>query len=117
MELSQFEAVLQEAIDSLPDWVHKALDNIEVLVLDKPDKNLDPEEEGPLGLYVGVPLPERGAEYAGHLPDVIYIFRQPHLELDLPSSELRAEIARTLIHEIAHYFGIDDDHLDEIGWG
>ena len=47
----------------------------------------------------------------------IYIFRQPHLELGLPPDELRDEIARTLIHEVAHYFGIDDDHLDEIGWG
>jgi predicted Zn-dependent protease with MMP-like domain len=64
-----------------------------------------------------MPLTERGVEYAGELPDVIYIFRQPHLELGLPSDELREEIARTLIHEVAHYFGIDDDHLDEIGWG
>jgi predicted Zn-dependent protease with MMP-like domain len=70
-----------------------------------------------LGLYLGVPLPERGADYAGELPDVIYIFRRPHLDMGLPQDELRHEIARTLIHEIAHYFGIEDDHLDKIGWG
>jgi predicted Zn-dependent protease with MMP-like domain len=51
------------------------------------------------------------------LPDVIYIFRRPHLQLGLAANELREEVARTLIHEVAHYFGIDDDHLDEIGWG
>jgi predicted Zn-dependent protease with MMP-like domain len=117
MNLSQIEAVVQETIDSLPDWVHESLDNIDVLVVDEPDEDLDPEGQGLLGLYLGMPLPERGADYAGELPDVIYIFRRPHLELGLAQDELRHEIARTLIHEIAHYFGIDDDHLDEIGWG
>jgi len=81
------------------------------------DDDLDPGGEGLLGLYVGLPLPERGIDYAGELPDVIYIFRRPHLALNLPPGELRVEIVRTLIHEIAHYFGIDDDHLDDIGWG
>ena len=104
-------------MDELPDWVHKALDNIEVLVVDEADESLDPDGEDLLGLYVGVPLPERGADYAGELPDVIYIFRRPHLDMDLPPEEIRDEIAKTLIHEIAHYFGIDDEHLDEIGWG
>jgi len=117
MNRSQFEAVVREAINSLPDWVHDALDNVEVLVVDEPDEEHDPEGQGLLGLYIGVSLPERGADYAGELPDVIYIYRRPHLELGLPPNQLRDEIIRTLIHEIAHYFGIDDDHLDEIGWG
>ena len=101
----------------LPDWVQDALDNIEVLVLEEADEDLDPDGEGLLGLYLGLPLPERGIDYAGELPDVIYIFRRPHLELGLPTEELREEIVKTLIHEVAHYFGIDDDHLDDIGWG
>ena len=117
MNQDQFEAVVRDAMDALPDWVHKALDNIEVLVVDEADESQDPDGEGLLGLYVGVPLPERGSDYAGELPDLIYIFRRPHLDLGLPPEEIRDEIARTLIHEIAHYFGIDDDHLDEIGWG
>jgi predicted Zn-dependent protease with MMP-like domain len=117
MNRSQFEAVVREAINSLPDWVHDALDNVEVLVVDEPDEEHDPEGQGLLGLYIGLSLPERGVDYAGELPDVIYIFRRPHLELGLPAHQLRDEIVRTLIHEIAHYFGIDDDHLDEIGWG
>jgi len=117
MDHDEFEATVRDALARLPEWVHRALDNIEVLVADEADADQDPEGEGLLGLYVGLPLPERGIDYAGELPDVIYVFRLPHLELELPPDELRDEIARTLIHEIAHYFGIDDDHLDEIGWG
>lgn len=117
MNLNQFEAVVRETVDGLPEWVQNALDNLEILVMEEADEDLDPEGEGLLGLYLGLPLPERGVDYAGELPDVIYIFRQPHLELGLPPDELREEVARTLIHEVAHYFGIDDDHLDDIGWG
>lgn len=117
MNRTEFETVVQEVMDSLPDWVREALDNVDLLVLDEPDEHLDPDGEGLLGLYVGLPLPERGAAYAGELPDVIYVFRRPHLELRLPPAELRQEIAKTVIHEVAHYFGIDDDHLHEIGWG
>ncbi len=116
MNHEQFEAVVHEVMSSLPDWVHGALDNIEVLVMDEPDDTLDPDGEGLLGLYLGLPLTERGSDYAGELPDVIYVFRLPHLSLGLPDPALRQEIAKTLIHEIAHYFGIDDDHLDDIGW-
>lgn len=117
MNLSQFEAVVRETVGGLPDWVQNALDNLEILVMEEADEELDPQGEGLLGLYLGLPLPERGVDYAGELPDVIYIFRQPHLDLGLPPDQLREEVARTLIHEVAHYFGIDDDHLDEIGWG
>lgn len=117
MNNDKFDAVVRDAMDSLPDWVHDAFDNIEVLVVDEPDQELGPEARDLLGLYVGLPLPERGSDYAGELPDVIYIFRNAHLEMDLPRDELCQEIAKTLIHEIAHYFGIEDEHLDEIGWG
>jgi predicted Zn-dependent protease with MMP-like domain len=116
MNHEEFEAVVVDVMDSLPGWVRDALDNIAVLVVDEPDPEQDPDGAGLLGLYTGLPLPERGSDYAGELPDVVYIFRLPHLELELPEDELRQEIAKTLIHEIAHYFGIDDDHLDEIGW-
>ncbi len=116
MTPAEFEDFVHKAMQDLPGWVHDALDNLEVLVLEEPGPDLDPEGEGLLGLYLGVPLPERGTDYAGELPDVIYIFRRPHLELGLPRDELHDEIVKTLIHEVAHYFGIDDDHLDEIGW-
>jgi len=117
MNHRQFEAAVRRAMNGLPDWVHAALENIEVIVLDEADQVLDPERQGLLGLYVGLPLPERGVDYAGELPDVIYLFRKPHLKLNLSPHDLRREIAKTLIHEIAHYFGIDDDHLEELGWG
>ena len=112
-----FEDAVRDSLSRLPQWVRDALDNIEVLVEEEASADLDPDGEGLLGLYVGIPLPERGVDYAGELPDLIYLFRRPHLELGLDQERLRQEIAKTLIHEIAHYFGIDDDHLDEIGWG
>ena len=117
MNHSEFEIVIGETLERLPEWVRAALHNIDILVLEEADEQLDPEGQDMLGLYVGLPFPERGANHAGELPDVIYIFRRPHLKLGLAPHELRDEIAKTLIHEIAHYFGIDDDHLDSIGWG
>ncbi len=117
MTEQEFEDAVEQAYGRLPEWVRQALHNIDILVLDRPEPHMDPEGTGLLGLYLGTPLPERGTDYAGALPDIIYIFRLPHLELDLPEEELRLEITRTLWHEIAHYFGIDDAHLDEIGWG
>ena len=116
MNLTEFESFVFDVMESLPAWVHDGLDNIEVLITDEPTPEQDPDGEGLLGLYEGVSLPERGVDYAGELPDVVHIFRLPHLALGLPEDELRQEIAKTLIHEIAHHFGIDDDHLDDIGW-
>ena len=116
MTPAEFEDFVHRAMQDLPGWVHDALENLEVLVLEEPSTDHDPEGEGLLGLYLGVPLPERGPDYAGELPDVIYLYRRPHLELGLSPARLQDEIAKTLIHEVAHYFGIDDDHLDEIGW-
>jgi predicted Zn-dependent protease with MMP-like domain len=116
MDQRRFESEVRRAMHDLPDWVHDALDNIAIQVIDEADETMDPEAQGLLGLYVGLPLPERGADYAGVLPDVIYIFRKPHLELNLATADLRREIAKTLVHEIAHYFGFDDDRLDELGY-
>jgi predicted Zn-dependent protease with MMP-like domain len=117
MKHAEFEAIVQDAMDSLPDWVHDALEHIEIRVTDEPGEECEPGEDDLLGLYVGTPLTERSLDDGLELPDIIYVYRRPHLELGLPLDELREEIATTLVHEIAHYFGIDDDHLDEIGWG
>ena len=117
MQHVDFEEVVRETVAELPPWVHEAMHNVEILVLDEADDDLDPGGEGLLGLYTGVPLPEREANHAGELPDVIYIFRLPHLELGLQPDALREETHRTLVHEIAHYFGMDDDHIDQLGWG
>ncbi|MGK2927010.1 MAG: metallopeptidase family protein [Lysobacterales bacterium] len=117
MQHAEFKAIVQQAMDSLPDWVHQALEHIEIRVTDEPGEECEPGEDDLLGLYVGTPLTERSLDDIVTEPDIIYVYRLPHLELELPPDELREEIATTLIHEIAHYFGIDDDHLDEIGWG
>ncbi len=116
MDIRDFETVIDEAIRRLPAWVHEALDNIEILVVDSPAEVVEGTDDL-LGLYTGTPLTERDSNHVGQLPDVIYIFRLPHLALALPERELREEIAKTTLHEIAHYFGLDDKHLDEIGWG
>ena len=117
MNHRQFESVVRRAFDRFPDWVREELEEIDILVVDEVDESLDPDHEGLLGLYIGVPLTERSLDQAGELSDIIYIFRRPHLELGLSDQELRKEIVTTLTHEIAHYFGIDDDQLDELGWG
>ena len=116
MDQDEFEIAVQRVMDRLPDWVHDALDRIEIRVEDEPGEELGPEAYDLLGLFDGTPLTERSVDDAGELPDVIYVFRRPHLEMGLPRDELLDEIATTLIHEIAHYFGIEDDHLDDIGW-
>ena len=117
MTLDQAEALVDATLARLPTWAREEMRNVEVIVADEPTADLDPDGERPLGLYLGTPLPEREANFAGELPDVIYIFLNPHLEhVDRPD-RLEAELQTTLIHEVAHYFGIDDDHLDKIGWG
>ena len=117
MQPDEFEAAVQRVMDGLPDWVHHAMEHVEIRIEDDPVEVLGPDDADLLGLYEGIPLTERSVEDSGQLPDVIYLFRLPHLEMELPRDELIEEIATKLIHEIAHYFGIDDDHLDEIGWG
>ena len=117
MKQDEFETAVQHVMDCLPDWVHKAMEHIEIRVEEEPGEEFGPGADDLLGIYDGIPLTERSVQDAGNLPDVIYVFRRPHLEMGLPRGELIAEIETTLVHEIAHYFGIDGDHLDEIGWG
>jgi len=105
-----FEDHVRAALDELPDPFAAALRNVAVVVEDE-----NPEEPDLLGLYQGVPLPERG-DGAGLLPDTISIYRIP-LEESFPDPEdLREEIRVTVLHEIAHYFGIDEDRLVELGY-
>lgn len=117
MHYREFEQLIDEVLDTLPDWALAHIDNLRVVVEEWPTAEQDPDGEGLLGLYDGISLPERDHDYVNVMPDTIWIFRQPHLELELPDDELRKEIRRTVFHELAHYFGLDDDYLDEIGWG
>ena len=111
MRRHEFEQIVDRVIEELPDWVVEKIDNLAVVVEENP-----PVELGDvLGVYEGVALNERG-DYFGVLPDTIVVFRRPHLELGLERSELEAEIRKTVLHEIAHHLGIDDERLTELGW-
>lgn len=116
MKPVEFDAVVHRAIDDLPAEFRAAFSNIDLLILDEAPADIDPDGEGLLGLYTGVPVTERSAVGAGDFPDIIYVFRQPHLALGLPPHQLRAEIRKTVLHEVAHYFGIDDARLEQLGW-
>ena len=110
--VERFMELAAEAVDGLPEWVHEAMDNVEVFVEDLPPA----DEPGLLGLYHGVPLSKRGNYYAGALPDHITLYRAPIEQIARGNDErLRRIIAHTVAHEVAHHFGISDDRLREIG--
>ena len=105
-----FEDHVRAALDELPPHIAEALQNVAVVVEDE-----NAEDPDLLGLYQGVPLPERG-DMAGALPDRISIYRIP-LEESFPDpDELRSEIRITVLHELGHYFGLDEDRLAELGY-
>lgn len=111
MRRHQFERAVDQVIESLPEWVLEEVDNLVVVVEDAPS-----EEQGDiLGIYEGVSLAERG-DYWGALPDRIVVFYRPHLELGLSEDELKEEIRKTVLHELGHHLGIDDERLTELGW-
>jgi predicted Zn-dependent protease with MMP-like domain len=113
LDAEAFEALVVDELDQLPDDMVEGLDNVVFVVEDRPeDGSLDL-----LGLYEGVALTERGQYGFGELPDRIILYREPLLAAAEGSIDtLRDEIHVTLVHEIAHYFGIDDDELHRLGW-
>ena len=104
---------MRRALDSLPAELQQAMSNVEIVVEDE-----NPEDPDIFGLYLGIPLVDRGAEsYAGVLPDKIAIYRVPlEAEFGDDPDVLEDEIRITVLHEIAHHFGIDEDRLTELGW-
>ncbi len=116
MNRREFERVVDEALAELPPDVLARIDNLHVIVEDWPSSLQDPDGTGLLGIYEGVSLLDRGVDYSGFLPDRIVVFMGPHLEMDLTRRELRNEIRKTVLHEIGHHLGIDDDRLHELGW-
>jgi len=120
MERKAFEALVQRAVRDLPSVFREQLENVLVVVEDQPSPELlkrmeVPPEDTLLGLYEGVPLTERGSD-APLYPDTIWIFQKP-IEAECDSDkEILDEVKITLAHEVAHFFGLDDDYLEEIGY-
>lgn len=108
----RFESLVSDALDELPGWVQEAMDNVAVVVEDHPPAD-DPDL---LGLYEGIAQTEREF-YVGALPDRITLFRSTiEAEAGADDEELRAQVAETVVHEIAHHFGISDERLEALGW-
>ena len=108
-----FDAAVDAAIDQIPDEFLELIDNVVILVENDPPAG-DPDI---LGFYDGVPITERDSYYGMVPPDSITLYRNPLKAMCDTTEQLIEEIAITVVHEIGHYFGIDDEHLDEMGWG
>ena len=106
----RFEEMVAKAMDELPENFKRQISNVAILV------EHNPGPRGLLGLYEGIPLTSRTTQYAGVLPDRITIYRQAICAICRTEDEVADEVRRTVIHEVAHHFGIDDDRLDELGW-
>ena len=112
LDAESFEAIVVDELDELPDDMVDGLENVVFVVEDRPeDGSLDL-----LGLYQGVALTDRDRYGFGEMPDRIVLYREPLLAVCDTEDELRDEIHVTLVHEIAHFYGIDDDRLHELGW-
>jgi predicted Zn-dependent protease with MMP-like domain len=108
----RFEELVGEALDTIPAEFTRAMDNVVVLV---DDRNAD--DPGLLGLYEGVALTERTHDYGGVLPDRITLYREAILDVCDDEDDVVHEVAVTVVHEVAHHFGVDEDTLHELGWG
>ncbi len=111
MDPQRFDELVSDALDLIPPQLAAVMDNVVVLV-----NNRHAEEADLLGLYEGVALTERDSNYAGSLPDTITIYRDALLDVCDREDQVVAEVKITVVHEIAHHFGIDDDRLHELGW-
>ena len=108
---AEFEGLVADALDAVPPDLMALLDNVVVLV---EDRNAD--EPDLLGLYEGYALTERGWDYGGALPDRIMIYRAAICDICSTPEEVVEEVTITVVHEIAHHFGIDDDRLHDLGY-
>lgn len=124
---SKFERMVQDALDTLPDRVLDEMDNVAVVVQDEPDDDqLDLSEYGTsaedgdlLGLYDGLPLVERDGSYGeggADFPDVITVFKGPHERIVDTRTQLAEEVRKTIVHEVGHYFGLDEDQVAQMGY-
>ena len=112
LNAQEFEKLVIEELDALPDEIVEGIENVAFVTADRP-------EDGSLnilGTYSGIDLTRRGQYGHGELPDRITLYREPLLRATRSLEALRAQVHITLVHEIAHYYGIDDAELHELGW-
>lgn len=107
----RFEELVADALDTIPPELTRMMDNVVITVSE------DPPEPGLLGLYEGIPLTERGESYSGVLPDQIFLYWREICAFCETADQVVEEIRITVVHEIAHHFGISDERLHELGWG
>ncbi|WP_420176385.1 metallopeptidase family protein [Luteococcus sp. OSA5] len=112
MDAQEFEELAAQALEEIPEELMALLENCLLVVEDANEQ--DPEL---LGLYEGIPLTERDGGYAAVLPDQIFIYRLPTLAMCQTREEVADEVLTTVVHEVAHFFGIEDDRLHALGWG
>ncbi|MCP1387517.1 metallopeptidase family protein [Corynebacterium sp. TA-R-1] len=109
---AEFEAMINDALDTIPDEFARHMTNMVVLARDFNEDN--PEL---LGLFEGVPLPEQYANHSGFLPDAVFIYKNALEAICADEEELRHEVKVTVLHEVGHYFGMEEHELHELGWG
>jgi predicted Zn-dependent protease with MMP-like domain len=110
--MEAFEELAAQALDELPQWVQRRLENVEVVIEEEPP----PDAPNLLGLYHGIPLTHRGVNYTWALPDRITLYRSTiEAQAGGDPESLRRMIVETVIHEVAHFFGISDERLQELG--
>ncbi|MGW5752100.1 metallopeptidase family protein [Nocardia rhamnosiphila] len=112
MSEARFEELVGDALDQIPAELTRAIDNVVILIEPR-----NPDDPHLLGLYHGIALTERDSHYGGSLPDTVTIYRDALLNVCADEAEVIEEVRITVIHEIAHYFGIDEDRLHQLGWG
>jgi predicted Zn-dependent protease with MMP-like domain len=118
----KFEDAVERALELIPEMFRAQLNNMTIAVEDLPSRDLLREMEIPpdetlFGVFTGVPLPERSVTQPPLYPDVILIFREPLMAACCSVEELEEEIAITVVHELAHYLGLSEERLEELGYG
>ncbi|MET0152627.1 MAG: metallopeptidase family protein [Candidatus Binatia bacterium] len=122
MDRRKFRRLVSEALDTLPGEVRIRMTNVAVIVADEPtneqiaDAGLDPGRHTLFGLYEGCPLSERRADLGMMLPDRITLFYRPLVDCYRSPAEVREQIRRTVVHEVAHFVGLDDDEITDLGY-
>jgi len=122
MNRVEFEDTVRDALDDMPDEFARYLDNVQVVIEDEPSPELlrsvglNPRHDTLFGLYQGVPLQRRGGTFGGALPDKISIFYRPLVRAFTSPERIRRQVRKTVIHEIAHFFGLDDATIRKLGY-